>query len=124
MVPWSRVATGNRAWGGMNPPAPGRRDVVIRNRSSEPVFGLHVEFSFTHPRQARWRRLGNGIRREFFSNCRADFRNPCPHEIGEGPGQSDRPSPTTDQFSWHGQYQLFFHAGLLDPRTTSTGSSQ
>jgi hypothetical protein len=33
----------DRTWGGMNPPAPGRRDVVIHNRSSKPVFGLHVE---------------------------------------------------------------------------------
>lgn len=104
----------DHTWGGSNPPAPGRRDVVIRNRSKEPVFGLHieeyasgsdvrvfqrsaragvrvapsdlavlaageatvplgvlggdeqisstehVEFSFTDPRQRRWRRRGNG----------------------------------------------------------------
>jgi hypothetical protein len=27
-------------------------------------------------------------------------------------------------YSKRAPYQLFFHAGLLDPRTTSTGSSQ
>jgi hypothetical protein len=102
----------DRSYGGMNPPPPRRRDVVIHNRSSEPVFALHieeyatgsdirvfqssasgrvapsdmamlasgqsteplgvlggeahtpstehVEFLFTDPRQARWRKRGNG----------------------------------------------------------------
>jgi hypothetical protein len=104
----------DRSFGGQNPPPPGRRNVVIQNRSTEPVFGLHieeyatgsdvrvfqhsanagvrvaprdmavlaagqstdpigvlggdvdtpstehVEFLFTDPRQARWRKHGNG----------------------------------------------------------------
>jgi uncharacterized membrane protein len=32
-----------RSFGGQNPPASGRRNVVIHNRSTEPVFGLHIE---------------------------------------------------------------------------------
>ncbi|OBI53588.1 hypothetical protein [Mycobacterium sp. E787] len=102
----------NRSYSGMDPPEPGRRNVVIHNRSTEPVFALHieeyatgsdvrvfqnsasgriapsdmavlaadqsteplgilggdphtpstehVEFMFTDPRQARWRKRGNG----------------------------------------------------------------
>jgi hypothetical protein len=31
------------AWGGQDPPAPGRRDVLIRNHSDAPIFNLHIE---------------------------------------------------------------------------------
>jgi hypothetical protein len=32
----------DRSYGGQNPPPPGRRNVVIHNRSTEPVFGRAI----------------------------------------------------------------------------------
>ncbi|WP_133054444.1 hypothetical protein [Mycolicibacter algericus] len=33
----------DRTWGGSDPPPPSQRQVVIRNRSTAPVFHLHIE---------------------------------------------------------------------------------